>query len=91
MVGGGGGLIRGGLLYLLVDLISGLVEGVILGGGRRRGLIRGALLYLLMDLISGLVEGVIFGGGRRRRSYKRGTTVFVGGSDIWPGRMSDLW
>jgi hypothetical protein len=43
-----------------------------------------------VDLISGLVEGVIFGGGRRR-SYKRGTTVFVGGSDIWPGRGSDLW
>ena len=85
MVGGGGGLIRGGLLYLLVDLISGLVEGVLFGGGRRRGLIRGGLLYLLVDLISGLVEGVIFGGGRR------GTTVFVGGSDIWPGRGSDLW
>ena len=57
------------------------------GGG---GLIRGGLLYLLVDLISGLVEGVIFGGGRRR-SYKRVTTVFVGGSDIWPGRGSDLW
>jgi hypothetical protein len=58
---GGGGLIRGGLLYLLVDLISDLVEGVIFGGGRRRrsykrgttvfgggrrrGLIRGGLLY----------------------------------------------
>jgi hypothetical protein len=57
------------------------------GGGC---LIRGGLLYLLVDLISGLVEGVIFGGGRRR-SYKRGATVFVGGSDIWPGRGSDLW
>ena len=77
-MGGGGGFIRGGLLYLLVDLISGLVEGVVFGGGRR-GLIRGGLLYLLVDLISGLVEGVIFGGGRRRRS-----TVFVGGgSDLW--------
>ena len=42
---GGGDLIRGGLLYLLVDLISGLVEGVIVGGGRRRSLIRGGLLY----------------------------------------------
>jgi hypothetical protein len=62
-----------------VDLIFGLVEGVIFGGGRRRGLIRGGLLYLLVDLISGLVEGVIFGGGRRRRSYKRGTTIFGGG------------
>jgi hypothetical protein len=46
---------------------------------------------MLVDLISDLVEGVIFGGGRRRRSYKRGTTVFVGGSDIWPGRGSDPW
>ena len=58
------------------------------GGG---GLIRGGLLYLLVDLISGLVDGVIFGGGRGRMSYKRGTAVFVGGSDIWPGRGSDLW
>ena len=46
---------------------------------------------MLVDLISGLVEGGILGGGRRRRSYKRGTTVFVGGSDIWPGRGSDPW
>jgi hypothetical protein len=46
---------------------------------------------MLVELISDLVEGVIFGGGRRRRSYKRGTTVFVGGSDIWPGRGSDPW
>ena len=60
-----------------------------MGGGG--GLIRGGLLYLLVDLISGLVEGVIFGDGRRWRSYKRGTTVFVGESDIWPGRGSDLW
>ena len=34
---------------------------------------------------------MIFGGGRGRRSYKRVTTVFVGGSDIWPGRGSDIW
>ena len=76
MVGGGGGLVRGGLLYLLVDLISGLVEGVIFGGGRRRGLIRGGLLYLLVDLISGLVEGVIVGGGRRRSLIRGGLLYF---------------